>query len=422
MEENTDNTPQLRFPEFKERWKKRLLGDVSTFSKGKGISKSDIVLDGRTPCIRYGELYTEYGTVIIDVASRTNTPIVDLVLSNGGEVIVPASGETAIDIATASLVQQRGVALGSDLNIIRSTLDGNFLALYISGKKRIALAEVAQGNSVVHLYPAQLSKLKISVPSLPEQKKIASVLSAVEIHLEALGKKLNLLSDYKRGIVQQIFAQEIRFKRGDRSDFPNWEETRLGDIADPDIKYSFTGGPFGSDLKQSHYTEDGVMIIQLQNIGDGQFIDKAKRIIFTSEKDADRLRSSNIYPNEILISKMGDPVARSCLVPEHFERYVMCSDGIRFVVNERKYSKNFVFQALNTRTFREKALQASIGSTRKRISLGDLKALTIPTPHHEEQLKIAGFLSAIDDKINVVAKQIALTETLKMGLMQKMFV
>ncbi|MEL4895267.1 restriction endonuclease subunit S, partial [Crocosphaera sp. Alani8] len=185
-------------------------------------------------------------------------------------------------------------------------------------------------------------------------------------------------------------------------------------------QYSFTGGPFGSDLKSSDYTTEGVRVIQLQNIGDGHFLNDYQ--IFTSEIKADQLISCNIYPNDILLSKMGDPVARACIVPDYHERYLMCSDGIRLVVNKKKFDMYFVYSFINSSMFRNKAESASSGSTRKRIGLTQLRSLSVLCPTLKEQQKIAQFLTAIDHKIDAVSQQIDCMEQFKKGLLQKMFI
>ena len=189
------SAPALRFPGYENPWRVTKLGQA-TFSKGRGVSKSDIVDGGKIPCVRYGQLYTDYGTVIDEVISATDIDPSMLRLSQGGEVIVPASGEDAKDIATAAVVLRPGVALGGDLNIITTGQDGRFLASYLSGKKRAALAVLAQGNSVVHLYPRQLSGVEIALPSLPEQRRIADALSAVDAKIDLLGRKRDALQKW----------------------------------------------------------------------------------------------------------------------------------------------------------------------------------------------------------------------------------
>ena len=198
-----------------------------------------------------------------------------------------------------------------------------------------------------------------------------------------------------------------------------WCVRRLIDIVD-NKKWSLTGGPFGSDLKSSDYTSNGVMVIQLQNIGDGVFIDANR--IFTSEKKADELINCNIYPNEIIMSKMGDPVGRACIIPGIYARYLMCSDGIRLIINERKYVKYFIFSIINSYSFRKTLDNNSIGSTRKRIGLSTLKYLPLTVPNDIlEQKKIAECLSSLDDLIAAEEKKLTALKIHKKGLLQKLF-
>jgi type I restriction enzyme S subunit len=207
-----ETTPRLRFPEFRNagEWEMKQLGEIGVIIKGKGISKSDIAEYGALPCIRYGELYTHYSEVIHEIKSFTDADPTGLVLSQGNDVIIPASGETKEDIATASCVRRDGVALGGDLNIFRSSLDGTFLAYYVRGNLNKDVAKVAQGDSVVHLYPAQLEKLKLAVPSEPsEQQKIANCLSSLDEGIELEAQKLDALKTHKKGLLQQLFPQEV---------------------------------------------------------------------------------------------------------------------------------------------------------------------------------------------------------------------
>ncbi|GAK99635.1 type I restriction-modification system specificity subunit S [Nonlabens ulvanivorans] len=182
------------------------MGEVATFKKGKSISKSDIVENGDLECIRYGELYTEYGEVISNIKSRTNLTAEKLILSIENDVLIPASGETQLDIATASCVLKNGVALGGDLNIIRSNCNGIFLSYYLNNKKKIDIAKLAQGNSVVHLYNSQLQTLKLEIPSLKEQQKIASYLNAQDDKIEAVQVQIEQTQVFKKGLLQQLFV------------------------------------------------------------------------------------------------------------------------------------------------------------------------------------------------------------------------
>ncbi len=198
-----------------------------------------------------------------------------------------------------------------------------------------------------------------------------------------------------------------------------WEEIRLTDTANKKKKWSFVGGPFGSNLKSTDYTDNGVRIIQLQNIGDSEFIDDYK--IFTSEEKANELSNCNIYPGEIILSKMGDPVGRACLIPNYHQRYVMCSDGIRLIVNENFYSKYFIYSLINSVQFRSTIENNSTGSTRKRIGLDVLRNLPLAVPQRQEQQEIADCLTSLDELITAEAGKLEAYKAHKKGLMQKLF-
>jgi type I restriction enzyme S subunit len=199
-----------------------------------------------------------------------------------------------------------------------------------------------------------------------------------------------------------------------------WKKKRFIDVADKNVKWSFSGGPFGSDLKSSDYTNAGVRVIQLQNIGDGSFINK--NVVYTSKNKADKLISCNIYPDEIILSKMGDPVGRASIIPNIHSRYLMCSDGIRLVVDKEHYNNYFIFSFINHPNFRKLIESSSTGSTRKRIGLGILKKLPAVLPKEKlEQQKIADCLSSLDDLITAHTEKLDTLKDHKKGLMQNLF-
>ena len=200
---------QIRFKaddgsEFGE-WEETTLEKIGTFLKGKGISKADIVCDGQIPCVRYGELYTHYGEVISKVISATNIDVNNLVLSKANDILIPASGETQIDIATASCILDDGIALSGDLNIFRTKENGIFLSYLIRSKLKMKIAQLAQGNSVVHLYATQLKGVELNLPCLEEQTQIANFLSAIDQKIEVVSKQIEQAKQWKKGLLQQMF-------------------------------------------------------------------------------------------------------------------------------------------------------------------------------------------------------------------------
>ncbi|MCY4188651.1 MAG: restriction endonuclease subunit S [Bryobacterales bacterium] len=202
--------PKLRFPEFSRAgsWKSEQIKNVARITKGKGIAKADIKSNGAIPCIRYAELYTHYGEVIYNVISSTNIPKKNLILSRAEDVIIPASGETKSDISKAACVLDEGVALGSDLNILRSDLYGPFLSYLLNSSLRDRITRVAQGDTVAHLYPKQISQIWLDYPSRIEQKKIVDFLDSMDGIIAASGRKIEVLRQHKQGLMQQLFPFE----------------------------------------------------------------------------------------------------------------------------------------------------------------------------------------------------------------------
>ena len=169
-------TVQLIHPFYTSSWEQRKAIDIADYSKGNGYSKGDLT-DAGNPIILYGRLYTKYQFAISEVDTFA-VPRNGAVYSQGNEVIVPASGETAEDIARASAVEKSGVLLGGDLNILRpfDFINPLFLALAISnGEPQKELAKKAQGKSVVHIHNTDIQEVTIAYPSKTEQDRIVSV-------------------------------------------------------------------------------------------------------------------------------------------------------------------------------------------------------------------------------------------------------
>ena len=201
-------SPSLRFPEFTGEWKEERLSEIADIYKGAGISK-DQLSDNGEPCILYGELYTKYKTeTITEVISRTDIDNTKLVRSKANDVIIPCSGETAEDIATARCVIKDGILLGGDLNIIRlHNYDGSFVSYQLNGKRKYDIAKVAQGVSVVHLYGEHLKGVKTVNPCLAEQKKISRFLSLLDERIAVQSRLIEDLKKFKCAIVEKLYSE-----------------------------------------------------------------------------------------------------------------------------------------------------------------------------------------------------------------------
>lgn len=188
--------------------------DIADYSKGNGYSKSDLTENG-TPIILYGRLYTKYQFAIDEVETFA-TPIDGSIYSQGNEVIIPASGETAEDIARASAVEKSGILLGGDLNILRpfNFINPLFLALTISnGEPQKELAKKAQGKSVVHIHNLDIQEVTVSFPTRAEQDRIVAVFRSLD-HLITLHQYKLYMGVYRKGTILTYF----------------WEQRKVGEL------------------------------------------------------------------------------------------------------------------------------------------------------------------------------------------------
>ena len=227
------NVPHLRFPEFSGEWEETTLGKISEITKGSGISKDQLSEQG-SPCILYGELYTKYKSEIIgEVYSRTELDSSSLVKSKANDVIIPCSGETAIDISTARCVPFNNILLGGDLNIIRlKNDDGGFFAYQLNGVRKTDIARVAQGVSVVHLYGENLKQIIVYHPAIEEQKKITRLLSLIDERIATQNKIIEDLKLLKSAISDAMFCtpKQSAPRKRIKGFYSDWQKVHLKDI------------------------------------------------------------------------------------------------------------------------------------------------------------------------------------------------
>lgn len=227
--------PKIRFKGFSGEWKRSTLGDLALFSKGSGYSKSDICKEG-TPVILYGRMYTKYQSVFdeIDtfVTSKDNS-----VVSKGGEVIIPGSGESSEDISLAAMVKNEGVILGGDLNILKfnqKVNDPAFMSMAITySPTRAELSSYSQGKTVVHLRNSEIAKGTIRYPNILEQNTIVNYVLSLDAQISASTSRLASLKQMKAASLQAMFPQEgetvprVRFKGFEGK----WKKVKLNTFA-----------------------------------------------------------------------------------------------------------------------------------------------------------------------------------------------
>lgn len=196
-------------------WQKNTLENMFQFIKGQDLSKEKLCENGAYACILYGELYTTYDEVIINVKSKTNCN--EGIPSKVDDVLIPASTTTtAYDLAVASVVKEDNVLLGGDINILRKKnqeIDGAFIAYYLTHSKKTDIARYAQGITIIHLYPKDFRHIEIAFPTIEEQYKIVEVLNNAKSEIGLLKKLAESYRLQKRGLMQKLLSGELHLDR-----------------------------------------------------------------------------------------------------------------------------------------------------------------------------------------------------------------
>ncbi|MTV22395.1 restriction endonuclease subunit S [Staphylococcus delphini] len=398
------NVPELRFPEFEDEWEEKKLGEIVSFGKGKLLGKKDLTEDGKYLCILYGELYTKYGAIINNIESRTNVDPSKLKKADKNQILIPSSGETVEDIATASaLVVKEDVYIGGDLNILTPKKDdGTFISLSLNSVNRWNISKLAQGKTVVHLYNSDLKKLEIKMPkNIKEQQKIGDFFSKLDHQIELEEEKLALLEEQKKGYMQKIFSQELRFKDDNGEDYPAWEEKKLGDIGHVAMNKRI--------YKNETSTNGEIPFYKI-----GTFGKKAESFI-TREKFED-YKNKYPYPNkgDILISASGS-IGRT-IEYDGEEAYYQDSNIVWLEHNDEVLNVFLKYFYSVVKWFGVE------GTTIKRLYNKNILNTKINLPLVDEQQKIGGFFSKLDRQIEIQSQKIDLLKQRKQGFLQKMFV
>ena len=393
--------PEIRFKGYTDEWEQRKLGDVAEFSKGSGYSKGDLIESG-TPIILYGRLYTKYETIISDVDTFVEAKD-GSVYSKGGEVIVPASGETAEDIARAASVDKSGILLGGDLNVVMPNEDINsaFLAISISnGSSQRELARKAQGKSVVHIHNEEIRNLIVPFPTKTEQNKIENYFADLDHLITLHQRKCAEIKSLKKYMLQKMFPQneqkvpEIRFEGFTEA----WEQRKFSDIA---ARESFVSTS-ASDIPSVEY-EDVVA-------EEGR-LNKDIRL-----KEA--VKSGITFDgSQVLYGKLR-PYLHNWLNPD----FKGIAVGDWWVLKPINMDKNFLYRLIQTQQFDNIANQSS-GSKMPRADWNLISNSEFMVPFSkEEQSKIGRYFDSLDNLITLHQQKCEELKKIKKFMLQKMFV
>ena len=407
MADNKDkkvlNVPHLRFPEFSGEWEETTLGKISEITKGSGISKDQLSEQG-SPCILYGELYTKYKSEIIDVVySRTELESSSLVKSKANDVIIPCSGETAIDISTARCVPFNNILLGGDLNIIRLKHDdGGFFAYQLNGARKKDIARVAQGVSVVHLYGENLKHIRVYHPAIEEQKKITRLLSLMDERIATQNKIIEKLESLIKGLNDSLYK---KYGNCIRTSFAELGYSYSG-LSGKSAEDFGTGKPFITYLNvysNNVVNENDYQYVQIGE-GEKQHVVQYGDVLFTLSSET---------PEEVGIGSVY--LGKDDVYLNSF------SFGVHIVNEEQAYPPYLSYYVSST-PFRKFIYPFAQGSTRFNLCKADFERASITLPSLDNQKRIYLVLNSITMKISIEKAMLEQYVTQKQHLLRQMFI
>lgn len=413
--------PKLRFPEFEGNWELIQLNNLLEFKNGINASKE-----------QYGRGYKFIN--VLDILSNdfiTHNKIKGSVdvdektaskyLVNYGDILFQRSSETREEVGTANvyLDEEQPATFGGF--VIRGRKIGEYDPVFFNkllktNLSRDQITSKSGGSTRYNVGQEILSSIILPFPSISEQTKIANFLSSIDEKINSLKEKKSLLEEYKKGMMQKIFNQGIRFKDDNGNNFEDWKEKTLGEVGE------FQTSSVDKLIREG---ESEVFLVNYMNVYKHENINNENKFnlqVVTAKES--QIISTNLKKGDILFtpsSETPDDIGHSVVIFEDLENCVYSYHLMRFrpkIKIDIMYSHYFC----NNSKVLSQLSRLATGSTRFTISVKSFSSINVDLPCLKEQTKIANFLSAIDEKITLVATQIKDTEEYKKGLLQQMFV
>jgi len=412
------NIPQLRFPEFSSAWKtSELIDNLDYLSYGftnpmPESNSGHYLLTARD--IKNGKILYSTARKTTEIAykslltKKSKPELDDILLTKDGTL-----GRLAI-------VDKVGVCINQSVAVLRPSENTSAKYLFYllsSPKYQREMLSNAGGSTIKHIYITVVDKMKVKFTNLPEQVKIAEFLTTVDNKIEQLSKKQELLGEYKKGLMQQIFSQAIRFKADDGRDFPDWEEKEMGDIINFLSDYTANGSFASLKENVTYYSNLNYAVLVRTTDLEKKHFDPQR---FTDQKGYEFLKKTSLFGGEIVMANVGS-IGKVYRVPIYDHPMTLAPNT--YVIKFDSYiSESFIFQLMLRNNFKNKLLSMVGSSTLMAINKANLRSIKVEIPSLPEQEKIANFLSSIDNKIGQVSKQLDETKQFKKALLQQMFV
>ena len=399
--------PKIRFKEFEKKYSETMLKKAFSIFNGYAFSSRDAQ--------EQGARWVKIADVGINEMKIDNPSFLPKTFIQKHSKFLLRKGDFVVALTRPIINKHLKIAQINDSfdNSLLNQRVGKLISehhlpyIYYILQKQTLISRIENriaGTDPPNLSPSVIGSLKIYIPALSEQQKIASFLSAVDKKVQQLTRKKELLETYKKGVMQQLFSQEIRFKDENGKDFPEWQRRKLGEVGK--IVSGLTYSP--EDM-----VEDGTLVLRSSNV-------QSRRLDFNDNVYVNVESFNPVKENDILICVRNGSkrlIGKNAIISKENEGLAFGA----FMTVYRSSFNLFLLHFFDSNSYK-KEVHKNLGATINSINGSDLKKFKIPFPCLEEQQKIADFLSAIDKKVETVSQQIEKTQTFKKGLLQQMFV
>ena len=404
------NLPKLRFPGFEGEWEKKKLGEITN-----KINSGKTPLGGESVYVEYGIIFIRSQNVLENELSIRNSTYITESVNNTMRNSIVMPNDILLNITGASL--GRSCVVPNDFQIgnvnqhvciirINNQNNPRFIQpVFASEKGQNLFTSLQTGSGREGLNFQSIKGISLFYPCPSEQTKIATFLSAVDDKLQALKKKKSLLEEYKKGVMQKLFSQELRFKDEDGEEFPEWEEKKLGEVCD------IVGGGTPETNKEEYWNGNIQWFTPTEIKSDYVSISIRKITEFGLQKS-----SAKKLPIGTILLTTRATIGEVAIALEE----CTTNQGFQSLIVKKGYNNIFIFNWIKNN--KQELTARANGSTFSEISKSEIERILISIPSFSEQTLIANFLSAIDEKINHCVCQIEKTEGWKKGMLQQMFV
>jgi type I restriction enzyme S subunit len=404
-------------------WRQVRVGDLGgTYNGLSGKSKDDF--GSGSPFVTYRQVFSGRPIDLAECDRVQVGPTENQASVRKGDVLFTTSSETVEEVAFSTLVHADipGLYLNSFCFGFRpndgAPLDPHFAQYFFRGPDfRTAAIRLGQGSTRYNISKTRLMEVLLRLPPLPEQKKIAAILSSVDEAIQATQAVIDQTRRVKEGLLQDLLTRGIghtRFKQTEIGEIPEgWEVRPLKDVCTS--RNAIVDGPFGSNLKTEHYRASGVPVIQTRMVTSGRFV--PGEYVYVDPLYFDEIKRSAVHGGDIVMAKIGIMTGRSCILPPHHPESVLAGNCVKITPDRDVMDVRFVHEYLERfcalglmRGVRQETVQRS-------LSVGNLRRLAIPVPPLPEQVEIAESLAATDTAMMSSAARLVGLHASKSGLL-----